>query len=77
LLGRYPEVPWSAVVGMRNRLAHSFDAICFDIGWDAVDSHAPALPCPVLSFLMVRGQSEAAGRATGRCVMFRRGRLTL
>ena len=43
LLGRYPEVPWSAVVGMRNRLAHSFDAISFDIVWDVVQAHAPAL----------------------------------
>jgi uncharacterized protein with HEPN domain len=43
LLGRYPQVPWSEVVGMRDRHAHSFDAIRFDIVWDVIQLHAPAL----------------------------------
>jgi len=43
LLGRYPKVPWSEVVGMRDRVAHSFDAIRFDMVWDVVEVHAPAL----------------------------------
>src|SRR5271157_1373102 len=43
LLGRYPKVPWSEVVGMRDRVAHSFDAIRFDIVWEVVEVHAPAL----------------------------------
>jgi uncharacterized protein with HEPN domain len=43
LLSRYPKVSWSGVVGMRDRIAHSFDAIRFDIVWDVVQVHAPAL----------------------------------
>ena len=43
LLGRYPEGPWFQAVGMRDRLAHSFDAIRFDIVWDVVQVHAPPL----------------------------------
>ena len=43
LLGRYSKVPWSEVVGMRDRVAHSFDAIRFDIVWDVVEVHRP--PC--------------------------------
>jgi uncharacterized protein with HEPN domain len=43
LLGRYPLVPWSEVVGMRDRVAHSFNAIRFDIVWDVIQVHAPAL----------------------------------
>ncbi len=41
LLGRYPEVPWSQVVGMRDRLAHSFDAIKFDLVWRVVRDDGP------------------------------------
>jgi uncharacterized protein with HEPN domain len=43
LLGRYPKVSWSEAVGMRDRLAHSFDAIRFDIVWEVVQVHAPAM----------------------------------
>jgi len=43
VLGKYPQVPWSEVVGMRNRVAHSFSAVRFDIVWDVVRVHAPAL----------------------------------
>ncbi|HKM52686.1 MAG TPA: HepT-like ribonuclease domain-containing protein [Isosphaeraceae bacterium] len=43
LLARYPEVPWSQVVRMRDRLAHSFDTIRFDIVWDVIQVHASAL----------------------------------
>jgi uncharacterized protein with HEPN domain len=42
-LGRYPKVAWSEAVGMRDRVAHSFDAIRFDIVWDVVKVHAPTL----------------------------------
>ena len=28
---------------MRDRVAHSFDAIRFDIVWDVIQVHAPAL----------------------------------
>ena len=43
LLGRHPQVRWSEVVGMRDRVAHSFDAVRFDIVWDVIQVHAPAL----------------------------------
>jgi len=28
---RHPEIPWSQIIGMRNRLVHGYDAIDFDI----------------------------------------------
>ena len=40
---RNPEVPWSQIAGMRDRLVHSFDAINFDIAWEVIRVHAPAV----------------------------------
>jgi uncharacterized protein with HEPN domain len=39
----HPEVPWSAIAGMRNRLIHGYDAVDFDILWDVVQHDLPAL----------------------------------
>jgi uncharacterized protein with HEPN domain len=40
---RNPEIPWSQIAGMRDRIVHSFDAISFDIVWEVVQVHAPAV----------------------------------
>ena len=40
---RHPEVPWSPIARMRDRLVHSFDSIDFDIVWDVVSVQAPKL----------------------------------
>ncbi|MDE2867921.1 MAG: DUF86 domain-containing protein [Chloroflexota bacterium] len=43
----YPEIPWRAVVGVRNRLAHSYlhisDVIVWSIIQDAIPSMLPQL----------------------------------
>ncbi len=33
---RHPEIPWSQLIGMRNRLIHGYDAIDLDILWQIV-----------------------------------------
>ncbi len=38
-----PELPWSAMVGMRNRLVHAYFDINRDILWTTVTEAAPAL----------------------------------
>jgi len=38
---RSPQVPWSQMIGMRNRLTHAYFAIDLDIAWQV---HAPAPP---------------------------------
>ena len=38
---RHPEVPWSQIAGMRDRVVHSFDTTNFDIVWTVVRVHAP------------------------------------
>ena len=34
---RYPEIPWSQIVGLRNRLIHGYDAVDLDILWQIVE----------------------------------------
>jgi uncharacterized protein with HEPN domain len=40
---RYPSIPWKAIVGMRNRLIHGYDAIDLDVLWDTVKVDLPQL----------------------------------
>jgi len=39
----HPEVPWQAIVGMRNRIIHVYDDIDYDIVWDTVQTDLPVL----------------------------------
>ena len=41
---RYPTIPWSEVVSLRNRLIHGYDSVDLDILWRIVESD---LPVPV------------------------------
>ncbi len=40
---QYPQIPWSDIIGMRNRLAHGYDAIDLDLLWDTVIIDLPPL----------------------------------
>ena len=40
---RYPEIPWSQIVSLRNRLIHGYDAVDFDILWQIVTQDLPLL----------------------------------
>ena len=39
----HPEIPWSAIIAMRNRLVHAYFEIDTDIVWVAVQQEIPAL----------------------------------
>jgi uncharacterized protein with HEPN domain len=44
---RYTAVPWSGIIGLRNRLIHGYDSIDSDIIWQILTSDLPALvPAP-------------------------------
>jgi uncharacterized protein with HEPN domain len=43
LRDRYPAVPWNLIVGMRDRVAHGYDAVDYQILWDAVQQDVPSL----------------------------------
>jgi uncharacterized protein with HEPN domain len=38
-----PEIPWSAIIGMRNILVHGYFDIDTDIVWDAATRDVPAI----------------------------------
>ena len=40
---RFPEVPWSDVTGMRNKLAHGYDLVDYGIVWDTAHKELPSL----------------------------------
>jgi uncharacterized protein with HEPN domain len=40
---QYPEVPWSLIIGTRDRLAHGYIEIDYDIIWRIVTKDLPAL----------------------------------
>ena len=40
---RYPEIPWSQIVSLRNRLIHGYDAVDFDILWQILTQDLPLL----------------------------------
>lgn len=40
---RYPEVPWTQMAGMRNRLAHAYDAVDMRAVWLTVTRDLPMI----------------------------------
>jgi uncharacterized protein with HEPN domain len=40
---RIPAVPWTSIVGLRNRLIHGYDSVDMDIIWTIIHDDLPAL----------------------------------
>jgi uncharacterized protein with HEPN domain len=40
---RHTHVPWSQIIGLRNRLVHGYDAVDMEILWDIVQQDLPPL----------------------------------
>jgi len=40
---RHPAIPWKQMVGLRNRLAHGYDSIDWDIVWKVATVELPAV----------------------------------
>ena len=40
---RYGSMPWSQIVGMRNRLVHGYDQVDLDVLWDTIEYDLPPL----------------------------------
>jgi uncharacterized protein with HEPN domain len=40
---KYPSIPWSQIIGMRNRLIHGYDSVDLDVLWDTIDVDLPPL----------------------------------
>ncbi|MBM3279882.1 MAG: DUF86 domain-containing protein [Candidatus Handelsmanbacteria bacterium] len=46
-----PDIPWPAVVGLRNRLIHGCDSVDFDILWNIPADDLPPLTAALTAFL--------------------------
>lgn len=51
LRAKYPEVPWTQIVGMRNRLIHGYLSIKVELVWDTVTMVMPGFREQVLKLL--------------------------
>jgi uncharacterized protein with HEPN domain len=51
LVTRHAEVPWRAMRGMRNRMAHGYFDINLDIVWDTIRQSVPKLEQQILEIL--------------------------
>ena len=40
---RHPAIPWARMIGMRNRVAHGYDAVDLDIVWTTARERIPEL----------------------------------
>ena len=40
---KYPDLPWSQIIGLRNRLIHAYFDINLGIVWDIVQTNIPPL----------------------------------
>lgn len=40
---QYPQIPWTQIVGLRNRLIHGYDSVDFDILWQIVTHDLPLI----------------------------------
>lgn len=39
----HPQIPWTQIIGMRNRLVHEYFQVETDIVWEVVEKDIPAL----------------------------------
>ncbi|MCO6435952.1 MAG: DUF86 domain-containing protein [Phycisphaerae bacterium] len=46
-----PDVRWSDIIGMRNRMIHAYDDVDLDILWDVADLHLPPLIMQIESII--------------------------
>ena len=56
----HPEIPWAAMKGMRNRIAHGYFELDLKVVWDTVASAVPALAAQ-LPGLLASSQAPNAG----------------
>jgi uncharacterized protein with HEPN domain len=53
---KYSTIPWSQVIGMRNRLIHGYDSVDLDILWDTIEVDLPPLIAELENILGEAGE---------------------
>ncbi len=54
--GRYPDVPWRSMIGMRNRLIHAYFGIDYKLVWDTIKVELPKVKSQLLKILKELGE---------------------
>lgn len=62
---RYPEIPWSQIISLRNRLIHGYDAVDMDILWQIVQHDLPPLVNSLKIILREEGPEPGRETANG------------
>lgn len=62
----FPDIPWSQMVGIRNRLSHAYFEVDLDIVWDTVQDDLPPLESQIESVIQTlqRKDKETEGSQT-------------
>jgi uncharacterized protein with HEPN domain len=51
---RHPEIPWTQIISLRNRLIHGYDAIDYEILWQIVNNDLAELVFSLESILAIK-----------------------
>jgi uncharacterized protein with HEPN domain len=51
----HPEIPWSLVAGMRDKLIHHYEAVDLGVVWDTIEKNVPELLSIVAPLLPPEG----------------------
>ena len=54
---KHPQIPWSQIVSLRNRLIHSYDAVDKDMLWQIIEHDVPRL-IATLAVILAEEETE-------------------
>ena len=48
---KYPDLPWQALRGIRNRIVHDYEGVKFQVLWDVITKNLPAFEAQLQEIL--------------------------
>ncbi|TAK21285.1 MAG: DUF86 domain-containing protein [Chloroflexota bacterium] len=59
---RHPDIPWLAIIGMRNAIVHEYDSVQLDLVWGVIERNLPELLAGIRQALQQDG-GDSHGQA--------------